>query len=589
MSARYGLYDIGKSVGSRVKQIIWNAPLAPLKFALTPHRAPPEFAALPEFLRLGDRGAAIQMLDGDMHFFGATQPVKSANMFWQAAAPSRAFAAHAHGFSWLDDLACLASAPRQPAALKSGAQALAAELVDGWAANFNKWNNFAWSADLVAARLFYLLSNWRAIFPSGSSEKDAPRRALVLRHAKVLRQQYGASSPGIDRLRAAAAFVISGACFAGRQPKFLDHGLDLLDDELSMQILPDGGHISRSPRAVMDALDIALRTDRALAARGLEGSREIGRAIDRLTPMLDFFTAHDGGLYSFNGGHSCSRDRRAALRKAVDMRPAGFGYGPHVKYQRIERADLTVMIDVGGAPPPKFDNCAHLAPLALAVSTTAGRLIVNCGSGTGLGANWQQALRRTAAHSTLELDGVDTGRLSGRSWRGAIFPNAIASDRSNPVAKRQEQDSGTWLTASHTGYQKKYGLTHRRRIYVDILGNDIRGEDTVLVAMGRTPVSRKQIAFSIRFHLHPDVRVTMARDGKSALLIQPGNHGWRFRTDGQSLKIEKSVFSAGDGPARRSEQLVIAGQAFADSDGEAAPNLVRWTLKKLGKLDLRGG
>ena len=101
---------------------------------------------------------------------------------------------------------------------------------------------------------------------------------------------------------AAACFVMGGACLPGKQDGFLDRGLDYLDDEIDKQILPDGGHISRCPEQTVKALEILILTENTLEDAGLQGSKEIRRAIDRLTPMATFFDAGDGGLFSFNGG-----------------------------------------------------------------------------------------------------------------------------------------------------------------------------------------------------------------------------------------------------------------------------------------------
>jgi len=55
---------------------------------------------------------------------------------------------------------------------------------------------------------------------------------------------------------------------------------------------------------------------------------------------------------------------------------------------------------------------------------------------------------------------------------------------------------------------------------MSIEGNDIRGEDSLFVPLGRVPLSNAEIPFQIRFHFHPDVRVSLSQDQQSALLVQ---------------------------------------------------------------------
>jgi len=112
-------------------------------------------------------------------------------------------------------------------------------------------------------------------------------------------------------------------------------------------------------------------------------------------------------------------------------------------------------------------------------------------------------------------------------------------------------------------------------------GDDIRGEDSLCVPLGATPLSRSEIPFDIRFHLHPNVRVSLSQDQQSALLIQGGKAGWRFRTDGGPLKLESSVYLGTGTKPVKAQQILISGNAFCDGDGTTKSNRVRWSFKKL--------
>jgi len=83
--------------------------------------------------------------------------------------------------------------------------------------------------------------------------------------------------------------------------------------------------------------------------------------------------------------------------------------------------------------------------------------------------------------------------------------------------------------------------------------------------------------------LHPNVRVTLARDEKSALIILPGGEGWRFRTDTLPLTLEKSIYLAKGNRPLRCEQLVISGDALSNNNGQDISNCVRWNFKKVPK------
>jgi len=139
------------------------------------------------------------------------------------------------------------------------------------------------------------------------------------------------------RLKAAAVLAMGGARLKEKSDGFLGRGLDWLDDEIEVQILPDGGHVSRAPGQAVEALEILLTLDSLLQARGVEGSRAMSRAIDRLAPVVHFFTAADGTLVNFNGSGEGDKARLKALRKGgITPSHRVFG-GPFGLQPRIAR------------------------------------------------------------------------------------------------------------------------------------------------------------------------------------------------------------------------------------------------------------
>ena len=553
----------------------------------------PKFACLPEPLNLGDVDQGLRLLDGRFVFGAQSLDVGTQGNPWSIPAPSQIYVERLHGFNWLDDLTAVAlskTLARKNPKLCVRASEKARHLVDQWIATYGKWNPYAWRDDILTDRIFAWLNNWQALLDDKDPHLTLNRRTSLVRQLKRLRKTYGRTPAGLSRLKAAACLVVGGACLDGNQKALLDHGLDVLDDEIEKQILADGGHISRSPEQTRRALKILIRTEYALEARGVSGSKEIRRAIDRITPMFTFFTAQDSRSFSFNGGGTGDHGKTKTLLGYANLDAKIFKYAPHTKFQRLDRNGTIVMIDVGDAPPRPFDLEAHLAPLAFEMSTPDGPMIVNCGWNADQPQHWRQSMRSTAAHSTLVLDNHDTGKLLPSGFRANLLGAAVLQDASGVHCTRNEQETGTWLEASHNGYLKSYGLRHCRRLYMDLTGTDIRGEDQLFVPLGGVPVRRDLIPFALRFHLHPNVKVTLAQNGHSALLILPdskggkGGNSWRFRADGGPLKLEKSVYLANGNRPRPTEQLVIYGQAYGDSDGQTKSNRIRWTLKRMDSI-----
>ncbi len=521
----------------------------------------------------GNKKVGDALLHGHFEYAGQKLDIGRQGDPWTLPAPSERFAYWLHSFSWLNDLVSVTD---------KIATVRARFLVDRWIEIYGQWNPYAWDNDILANRVFAWLSVWsEELATDNLSDLAYARRAALMRQMKRLRRTFTRTPAGLPRIKAAACLALGGLYMTDRRDAYLNKGLDLLNDELEVQILPDGGHISRSPEDALQALHILSVLSQALDMRGVPATKILHRANERLRHVIPFFRLSDGGLACFNGGSEGSPDLMKSLIDHPKFESKPFVYCPHTGYQRAESNGTVLLIDTGNVPPRPFDLEAHLGPLSFELSTIAGRLIVNCGWNDEQPMAWRSMMRSTAAHSTLTLSDRSAGEILGSDIKGRIVGKAIMDGPDDVKASRKDQAAGTWLETSHNGYMARTGLTHRRRIYIKNDGSDIRGEDGLLVPIGAAPKSRDEISFDIRFHLHPSVRATLAQDMQSALLIQPGHVGWRFRTDGGAMRIEESVYlGKGERPVR-SQQVVISGTAFADSDGETRSNRVRWSIRRL--------
>ena len=117
----------------------------------------------------------------------------------------------------------------------------------------------------------------------------------------------------------------------------------------------------------------------------------------------------------------------------------------------------------------------------------------------------------------------------------------------------------------------EFGVVLERSLTLSPRGTRLTGRDCLL----RQPSRRKRAAvpFAIRFHIHPDVRVSPSLSG-DILLKLPNGEGWRFRHSG-SVSIEESVY-AGHNGVRRAEQLVLTGQVANEPVDSA------WVFEQIG-------
>jgi len=481
---------------------------------------------------------------------------------WPIAQPSRHFTARLHSFSWLTDLAALGPV----------ANARIAELIDAWVETYGEWDELAWDAELTAERLYAWLCWGRAAFESGAPERRVALLRSAARQARLLLlAQSELSERHLGSIKAGAALVLAGAAGFPEARRLSEQGEEMLLEACAKQFLPDGGHLSRSPEALAKALfDLITATD------ALEDTPQLIRdTLPKLANMLRMLRLGDGGLACFHGGaESSAASIDAALARCTGEVRA-FQFANHSAFQRLEAGPLRVIFDVGGAPPLSYAERAHASALAFEMSSEKERLIVNIGAGRELSPEARQAARATNAHSTLVLGDALSATLEDRRGKGS--PRLVGPNLDD--VRRSSDESGITVQGRHDGYRAAFGLLHRRYLFIDHDGKNLRGIDELIRPQKhKGPTPKGDVPYIIRFHLHPAVRVTLV-EHQMALLETPAGQAWRLRTDAPLIKLEASTYWGGHFP-RDTTQITLSGGADPLGHGLAPPNRIRWALAR---------
>jgi len=454
-------------------------------------------------------------------------------------------------FAWLRHLNALGEKGRPPAHT----------LLRAWLDRYEKWSPEAWEPYLTSERLIQLC----CYAPLVLAQSDALWRSRVLtsmaRQTRHLARSAHRANTGYDRLMTAMGLCLAGYCLPGCEAP-AERGLELVRREMRLQLRPDGGHVSRNPsRQVSISLRLAMIV-KVMEARKIPAPGYLRHAVGRASAIAQFFRCADGGLAVFNGGYEDDGRAVLAALDCVDENATPTGFARHTGYQKIAAARALVIVDVstksaGGASRFESAGSFHF-------SSGRSRIITNCGNGGHLSGEWRKALAQGGAHSALSFEGIQPG--------GAQLAFGETTHRRAEDARGQLIEFETELVTAQSENAR-----YIRRFYLSADGGDLRGEENI-EGLDAAVLRKAQW----RFHLHPGVRASQARDGRSILLALPNKEGWRFRANAGKLQIEKSVYCGEGGSPVSTEQIVLlSGEDYLQEQSGIA---VKWALRRLDGL-----
>ncbi len=514
----------------------------------------------PHDLRTADATRAAEIYAGRFVFAGKIVTCHGRSIF-DLEPPSEDWEVSLLGFGWLRHLR---------AADTALTRANARALVDDWISNPGNRRPIGRRADVLSRRVISLLS--QAPLVLGDTDSKFYRRYLrgLTREIRYLRFAMLDMPDGVPRLQVLIALCYASLCLAN-QARHIRSASRKLSDELQRQILPDGGHISRNPGALIDLLIDMLPLRQTFAARNIAPPPALLNAIDRMMPMLRFFRHGDGTIALFNGMSGTPSDLVATLLAYDDTHGTPMASMPHTGFQRLDAGGTTVIMDTGPPPPPNVSHEAHAGCLSFEFSSGPSRIVINCGMPSTGRENWRAFARSTAAHSTLTFADISSCQFVELSAMKKFLQGAPVVSGPEIVENfREVVTNGELLTTSHDGYLARCGVIHRRVVMVSPDGTKLDGEDAVSPAQGGR-IKGHDTNYALRFHLHPSVKASRLSDGRGVMLVLPNRDVWTFEALDDKVDLEDSVFLSGNDGPRRTAQIVIHQDARHASS-------VRWSF-----------
>ena len=523
------------------------------------------FVSAPEPRSFGHFAKGRQLIAGNFLFSGHLVEAKGA-VIWDIGEGNARITAEIQGCTWLDDLAAVGDAK---------ARDRAQTWVWDWITRYDAGAGPGWTPELTGRRLIRWINH--ALFLLRGQDKaacDLFYRALS-RQTVFLSKRWAAAERGLPRFEALTGMIYAGLSLEGMQ-ELVPPAVAALAQDCARDIDAGGAIPSRNPEELMEILTLLIWAQQTMQETGVSVPAGVSDAIARTAPVLRALRHADGGLARFHGGGR-------GLDGRLDQALAGSGVrgmmreGLPMGYARMTAGRTSLVADASKPPQGPAAREAHASTCAFELTSGRRPLVVNCGAGAAFGLEWRRAGRATASHSTLSIEGYSSSRLD--------TDDRLVDVPGDVICEMQALDDGTRLEMAHDGWRRTHGLTHARTLDMTLDGRGLVGED-LLTTLNAADQARfdaaldatalQGIAFTIRFHLHPEVDAKVDMGGAAVSMALKSGEVWILRHNGKAeVSLAPSVYlENGRLRPRGAKQVVLSGRAMSYA------SRVRWSLSK---------
>ncbi len=445
-----------------------------------------------------------------------------------------------HDFSWL------------PALNIKTEKELGCLIVDQWINNFSNYNEKYWTLDIITMRLINWISSYDIIFKNSDLIFRSKVINNIVKQAKHLFKNINLINTGIDKIKSLAALILIGNSFE-QYEEYTQFGLKNLEDELSNFINKDGFVKTKNPEDLFWTLYFLVLIKEWLILSRKQTPAFINIYINSLGICFKFLRFSNGDLPLFNGANQINTER---FYEHLESRGYDFENIENIfcGYAKIKSKKIEIFIDANNPPSMLHSKNYQAGPLSFELVSNGVKFVCNSGSGKNLGKELFYLSSSTAAHSTVTINDTSSCIFQKNKLIRKYFGNSLLEK--HKIFKKEFKSDKEFVQCiiGHDGYQERFKILHERQITLFKSKSHIEGIDN----LNCKNLENKNLTFSVRFHIHPDIRITKTM-GNDILLSSTNGEGWIFRSPQIPTKIEKNLYFGNTNNIRESSFILLEG------------------------------
>ena len=405
-----------------------------------------------------------------------------------------------------------------------------------WMLKNSKYKKRTWETSTLSTRIISWILNVDIIL--NNSTFDFRRNFLncIISQTNHLKKNIIFENDLKKKIEILIAIILTGLIFKEYEDNF-NIGIKELETLVKSFFDNDGFPLSRNPNDLIFFAKYLILCKELIKDSQKYVPEFLQDIIDKSLNCINFIKTPNDQLPLFNGASAVNLNQ---IKKYLDE------FKPNSKNKnlgglsKIKYKNHFLIIDTERPPKKKFSKSYQSGPLSFEYFLDGIKIITNSGFGSLISKRAEALSRLTACQSTLSINETSVTKFEKSEMINKVFGSSIEDTFKSFEFFTKDENEIIGCSSSNNGYEKKFGCTHKREIYIDKVNSYLKGVDHIIKAKDGYP-----IRYAFRFHINPELSVVKTMSGNSALIQISKNKSLIFTVKNESLEIEKSIFLGG--------------------------------------------
>ena len=402
-----------------------------------------------------------------------------------------------------------------------------------WMLKNSKYKKKIWDTSTLSSRVISWILNVDIILNNSTFEFRKNFLNCIICQTNHLKKNIRFEKDLNKKIKILTAIILTGLVFKEYEENF-NIGIKGLDALIKDFFDDDGFPLSRNP------------SDLIFFSKYLIFSKEVIKDSQKYVPeflediiqknlnCIQYIRTPNNQLPLFNGASYNNLNQIEKYLEKFKSNEKNNNLGGLFK---IKYKSHFLIIDIDKPPKKKFSKSYQSGPLSFEYFIDGIKIVTNSGFGNNISKKAELLSRFTACQSTLTVNDTSVTKFEKNEMINRVFGNSIQNSFKSFNFSSKNENNLIGCCVSNNGYEKEFGCTHKREIYIDKEKNYLKGVDHIFKAKDGYP-----IRYAFRFHINPKLNVIRTMSGNGALIQISKNKSLLFTINNENLEIEKSIF-----------------------------------------------